>query len=367
MIKKSGRRYLKATALKTWQQPLPATGDLQQHSVEIKIDALPVGEYILLASSEKQFDDKTSVLGARLFYVSNISYIHQNNNVFVLHRESGQPLANAVVNVWRQEYDYTTSRQVKNKTQSHKTDRNGFLHIARQTDTRGNGYSLEIDFEKDHLFLDDVLYNYYYSGEQEEKTTKRIFFFTDRSIYRPGQTVFFKGIVISRNKKENNIVTNYKTKVFLEDVNGESIDSLEVTTNEFGSFSGKFQLPSNLLNGEFNINAETDDDYSNNVRFSVEEYKRPKFYVEFEKIKESYKVGDSISVVGNAKAYAGNLVNGAKVSYRVIRFARFPYPWLFKSIWPRTEPLEIAHGEAITDEKGQFISSVQSYSRFKHR
>ena len=127
---------------------------------------------------------------------------------------------------------------------------------------------------------------------------------------------------------------------------------MEVTTNEFGSFSGKFQLPTNLLNGEFNINADIDDDYSNNVQFSVEDYKRPKFYVDFEKIKESYKVGDSIFVIGNAKAYAGNLLNGAKVSYKVARVSRFPYPWLFKRSWPRTEPLEVAHGELTTDEKG---------------
>ena len=321
---------LKAKSIRTWQQALPATNDLQQHSAEIKIDALPVGEYVLLASADKNFDKKNTVLGARLFYVSNISYVNQGNTVFVLHRESGQPLNNAAVNLWLQEYDYKTSRYTKIKKAAYNTDRNGYLVIERKTGQRENGYYLDIHHGSDHLFLDDVVYNYYDSEVRDEKITKRIFFFTDRSIYRPGQTVFFKGITITGNKKKNNIVAGYKTRVFLQDANEEDIDSLEVTTNEFGSFSGKFQLPSNLLNGVFSINAERDDDYSNAVQFSVEEYKRPKFYVEFEKLKESYKAGDSITVIGNAKAYAGNVVNGATVVYRVVRQPRFIYPWIWR-------------------------------------
>src|SRR5688572_5279589 len=111
---------LKATSIRNWQQTLPATNDLQQHSVEIKLDALPVGEYFLLASGDKNFDKKNNPLGARLFYVSNISYVNQGNKVFVLHRESGQPLANAAVNLWLQEYDYKTSRHTKTKNASYR-------------------------------------------------------------------------------------------------------------------------------------------------------------------------------------------------------------------------------------------------------
>jgi hypothetical protein len=115
---------LKAASIRNWQQALPATNDLQQHSVEIKLDALPVGEYILLASADKNFEKKNTILGARLFYVSNISYANQGNRVFVLHRESGQPMANAAVNLWLPEYDYKASRSIKTKKASYSTDKN---------------------------------------------------------------------------------------------------------------------------------------------------------------------------------------------------------------------------------------------------
>jgi uncharacterized protein YfaS (alpha-2-macroglobulin family) len=89
--------------------------------------------------------------------------------------------------------------------------------------------------------------------------------------------------------------------------------------------------------------------------FRVEEYKRPKFYVEFEKLKGTYKINDDIHLSGFAKAYAGNNVDGAQVKYRVVREARFPYPWLFwRGWWPRTEPQEITHGETQTNAEGKF-------------
>src|SRR5690606_25532603 len=83
--------------IKSWQQSLPATGDLQQHGVEIKIEALPVGEYNLLASNGNDFNKEKNILGARHFYVSNISYVNTGSNYFVLNRETGQPIATAAV------------------------------------------------------------------------------------------------------------------------------------------------------------------------------------------------------------------------------------------------------------------------------
>ena len=88
----------------------------------------------------------------------------------------------------------------------------------------------------------------------------------------------------------------------------------------------------------------------------MEEYKRPKFYVDYEKIKGTYKVNDKIKVTGIAKAYAGNNIDGATVKYRIVRQARFPYPWLFRRWWqPVVESMEIAHGELKTDKDGKFV------------
>ena len=346
---------IKAPSLRSWQQRLPATNDLQEHAVEIKIEGLPFGEYFLLASSGEQFDKQNSALASQLFYVSSISYINQGEQFFVVHRESGQPLPKATVQVFKQEYDYKNYRYTKTSIGTFQTDKNGFFTIDKKKEERSYGYFLDVSYQNDRLALNDQIYNYYsYNREDEieEDQPKKIFFFTDRSIYRPGQTVYFKGIAVTKNKNGNNIVVNYQTKIFLEDANSEDLDSVSVSTNEFGSFSGKFQLPQNGLNGEFRI---YDDEGDNEYRFSVEEYKRPKFYVDFEKVKASYKVNEQVTVTGFAKAYAGNNIDGAKVAYRVVRQPRFIYPWLTRKWWlPPAQPMEIAHGEASTDKDGRF-------------
>ncbi|MEQ1677177.1 MAG: MG2 domain-containing protein, partial [Chitinophagaceae bacterium] len=350
-----------ATPLKSWQQALPATNDLQQHSTEIKIDALPAGEYILAASSDNNFAGNKTVIGARFFYVSGISYANNSSDFFVLNRDNGNPLAKAIVQVWEQKYDYKLSKYTKEKGKVYTTDGNGFFKLdrpKRDNNSYSNySYLLDITHNDDRLFMNDLVYDYYYyNAEAEEpKTVTTIHLFTDRSIYRPGQTLYFKGIVLSRNQKEKSggVKTNYTTTVVLRDANYKDIDTIVVRTNEYGSFNGKFQLPQTGLNGQFTLYTKTD---GGNTGFKVEEYKRPKFYVDYEPIKGTYKVNDKIKVTGIAKAYAGNNIDGATVKYRIVRQPRFLYPWMFWRWWqPPTEEMEIANGEIKTDKEGKFI------------
>ncbi|MFN8291119.1 MAG: alpha-2-macroglobulin family protein [Chitinophagaceae bacterium] len=350
-----------ANAVKSWSQPVPDTKDLQQHSTEIRIEGLPPGEYILLAADNKDFNNKNAVMGARFFYVSGISYVNKQNDFFVLNRDNGQPLAKAAVQVWEQRYDYTASKYIKEKTRSYTTDNNGFFRMEKKkraaNDYSSYNYLLEINHNGDRLFMNDLVYDYYYYNQETEtpKETTTVFLFTDRSIYRPGQIVYFKGIVLVSNPKEKTggVKTNYTTSVILRDANYKDIDTITVKTNEFGSFSGKFQLPQSGLNGDFALYTKTNN---GNAGFRVEEYKRPKFYVEYEPIKGTYKVNDKIKVTGVAKAYAGNNIDGATVKYRVVRNPRFIYSWLFWRWWqPPAEEMEITNGEVKTDNNGKFI------------
>src|SRR5258705_3724279 len=185
--------------------------------------------------------------------------------------------------------------------------------------------------------MDDYQYDYYSSdipppppGQSKENIS--VFLFTDRSIYRPGQTLYFKGITISRDltERKNNIKTDYETMIYLRDANYHITDSMKVRTNDYGSFSGKFQLPQSGLNGEFSLFMK---DNRGSTDFNVEEYKRPKFYVAYEKRKGTNKVNDKIKITDIAKAYAGNNIDGAAVKYRVVRQPRFIYPWLFWRWW----------------------------------
>ncbi|MDP9230239.1 MAG: MG2 domain-containing protein, partial [Bacteroidota bacterium] len=297
---------------------------------------------------------------AILFYVSNISYVNNSNDFFVLNRDNGQPLSNASVQVWQQRYDYKTSKNVKEKAALYKTDANGFFRMVKNKENNERaGYLLDITYNNERFFMDDLIYNNYYdynrsTDKDVEENGTRIFLFLDRSIYRPAQTVYFKGIVIAPEKTErkNKILSNYETIVYLRDDNYQNIDSQKIKTNEFGSFSGKFQLPQRGLNGQFSIYTVNNKGI---IEFRVEDYKRPKFYVEYEKIKGTYKLNDKIKITGTAKAYAGNNIDDASVKFRVVRQPRFPYPWLFWRWWqPYAEPMEIAHGEAKTDKDGKF-------------
>ncbi|WP_207514916.1 alpha-2-macroglobulin family protein [Longitalea luteola] len=353
--------------LKSINQPLPAAKDYQKHSTEIKIEALPIGEYALVASGNDQFSLSDNQLAVQFFYVSNIAYINKDSEYFIVHRETGKPLANANVQVWYRSYDYNKRRYTDTKGQSTVANGNGYVKINPPKNNNENNFKLEITSGNDHLMLDDYQYNYVYSGaanQSSNKDTKTTFLFTDRSIYRPGQTVYFKGIVVNRNTKtrETTILPNYETSVELLDANGEMVDDMEITTNEYGAYSGKFTLPTNLLNGEFRIADENGSD----IRFSVEEYKRPKFLVEINKPTGTYRLNENITVNGIAKAYAGNTIDGARVKYRVVRKTIMPL-WFYgggyrKMIWPPygREETEIAHGELTTDAKGEFRISFKA-------
>jgi hypothetical protein len=354
------KRLLRLPVNKSFSQTFPDTKDYQKHAAEIKADGLPIGEYALVASVNNDFDLSKNHLAIQFFHVSNIAYINNGMDYFALHRETGQPLEQATIQVWHRNYDYTRQKYSDRKGASLVADKNGYFKIEKsETNTRNpdNSLRLELTYNKDRLFLDDYTYHYF-PGERNPsiKETRNTFLFTDRSIYRPGQTVYFKGIVVNSHQKEteSSIVPNWSTKVMIYDANGQKTDSVTVATNEFGSYSGKITLPANVLNGAFSLRDENTGD---DVSISVEEYKRPKFFVEIKKPSGTYKVNDTITVTGNAKAYAGNNINEALIKYRVTRKVMIPF-WRHgyeRYIWPPRpqEQMEIANGETTTDPNGE--------------
>lgn len=143
---------------------------------------------------------------------------------------------------------------------------------------------------------------------------------------------------------------------------------MDLKLNEFGSTSGTFILPNNGLNGEYTIYIDESYEYdskfydnadyyfdNDSYRFSVEEYKRPKFEAEFKPVTETFKLNDSITVKGNAIAFAGSSITDAKVSYRVHRKVVYPrwFYW-YRPSYNTSEAMEITHGETITDNHGNF-------------
>jgi hypothetical protein len=350
------RLIVQRAALKQWEQTLPDPGDYHGHSAEVKADALPLGQYMIIASNTPQMSLKNSMLAVQFIHVSQISYINRVNDYIVLHRENGQPLQHVQLRVWETLRSNRTGMETGQQlVGSATTDNNGRLSVEKAINNQYRNVRLEWVLGKDTLFPDNFKYLYRNNEvEEKESALPRSFLFTDRAIYRPGQTVYFKGIIIKKNKdnRESAALPNYKTTVQLVDANGEQIDTVTVTTNDYGSYNGRFRLPEGRLNGSFTL---VDTRAPGVTDFSVEEYKRPKFYVEFDTVKGSYSVGDTVTIKGKALAYAGNNIDGAKVKYRVVREARYPYFWMFSfRPAPSIAGREITNGELQTGADGSF-------------
>lgn len=337
------------------KQWLPVTGDYQEHRVEMKMDPLPVGEYVLLSSTGKDFKMGKDILNFQSFQVSNLSFIQNGNDLFVLNRETGMPIKNAAVSIFSNESYADLLLWYNNGKKM--TDENG--HVKFEGPQKNKVFRFTISNDKDSLRL--LGPNYMLSrnsiesdAKSFEKNNRTAYFFTDRSIYRPGQQVFFKSILSSIDKetREHTLITNEKVVVALFDANDRQIDSINLSTNDFGSISGKFILPENLLTGNFSIHIR--DGILGNANFSVEAYKRPTFSIQFEKQTKAYRINDSINLKGNVKALAGYPLDGAAVSYHIIRNARPIYTFLRYNNFRYSPPQEIAQGQILTDAQGGF-------------
>ena len=192
----------------------------------------------------------------------------------------------------------------------------------------------------------------YYSREYTSEHTN---VFTDRSIYRPGQTVHVAAIVWKEQSALDNVaVENKRVHVELRDANYKVVAEQWVTTDRYGKCATELTLPKGLLNGRFTVRAN-----NTSTTISVEEYKRPTFQVEFDEYKESYQRGDTVRAKGKAMSYAGVPVQGAKVKYTVSRQVAFwwlSYSWYWEGGYfgnGRTKEV-VKEGEAVTGEDGTF-------------
>ncbi|MEO6483398.1 MAG: alpha-2-macroglobulin family protein [Ferruginibacter sp.] len=348
-------------SFKNWSVAIPDLKDYQNHAVEIKVDALENGTYYLMASIDGNFALEKNIIVRELIYVSNISYIHNNNNeYYVLNRDNGQPLPKTAVQVWQTSYNYNKNQNEELKAESYTTDKNGYFKLTENKQYRN--FTMQFKTGNDELFLDENNYNNYYNS-YEQPVKPQTFLFTDRAIYRPGQIVYFKGIVLKKGDKKNetSILPNFNSFVQLKDANGQKLNELKLTTNDFGSYNGSFKLPQGSLNGQFSLYDSISDAYQ---YFSVEEYKRPKFFTEVKKPAGTYRINDTVHVTGFAKAFAGNTIDGAAVKYRVVRKVRYQ-PWwnemysgYGRKIMPpgrQSQEMEITNGEVTTDSKGEFM------------
>ncbi|MBI5917353.1 MAG: hypothetical protein HY842_18450 [Bacteroidetes bacterium] len=343
-------------AVKTWSVNLPDDGDFRRHSVEVKMDGLPLGQYVVMAAGNQAFSKGEDAVSYLFTHVSNIGYWHRQGengsaSFVVFDRSTGQPLKGVKAEFWVQKYNSIFRKYDWRKKGPVTSDTNGFVQAPLSGNEERN-FKLLICNGKDTLSTGDSFYNYNYDDRPQPYEATQ--FFLDRAIYRPGQTIYFKGIGLRFNEKRMpTIVKNQQVTVTLLDANYQEVSKLQLHSNEYGTFSGQFTAPRGGLLGQMQLQSSIG---GQSQFFRVEEYKRPKFEVSFEPVKGSYRLNESVAVPGKAVAYAGNNIDGAQVTWRVVREVRFPWmPWWYAKWFPwRGETMEIANGVATTDAEGKF-------------
>ncbi len=192
---------------------------------------------------------------------------------------------------------------------------------------------------------------YFYAASDNSKPEVHVNLFTDRGIYRPGQTVYFSGIVYRQKGDSTRVLTDKTYTVELLDVNRKKINEKNVRTNSFGSFAGEFVLPSPCLSGRYTVKIrETEAGYTDTY-IQVEEYKRPSFEVTLDPVQGAYEAGDSVWVTGKAETFSGVPLQNVPVKYTVLRAPNLLWRWISRR-------QQIASGEVYTNNEGKFRFKV---------
>ncbi|GAA3565124.1 carboxypeptidase-like regulatory domain-containing protein [Snuella lapsa] len=337
----------KLEATTQWYSKLRNENDFQSHTTEIVIPKLNNGIYLILTTI-KNNEESFAFSNIQVTNLALVEFENRRHKIFqIIDRNNGAPIKNALVELSFKENN-SRSTQYENFT----TNNNGEIKIVKNKD-RYN-IAAKVNHGKDVAYFGNFYVNPYYNTPKE-KTSYKSFLFTDRSIYRPGQTVYFKGIIIKKDKERSSPVLNETIFTSLYNANGEMISELDFESNEYGSVAGEFILPNTGLNGQYYIEIyATRGTIRDRHYFSVEEYKRPKFETKFDQVTETFKANDTVTVKGSALAYAGSTITNAKVVYRVHRKVQYPRWYFWNCPWFSSEPQEISHGETTTNNKGEY-------------
>lgn len=330
---------------------LPEETDYNEHSTLIALPPLEKGFYYTVFSTTDRFDNLDDMV-FMAFQVTNLSYFYsESEGVVTMHivdRETGLPRKGVTADFARQIYDYSARDNILENIGSAVSDKKGLC--ATTLDLDYNTY-VKLYHEGDTML--SVKPDRFYSEKSTEKPVIKTNFYTDRAIYRPGQTVQFKGIVYQQTGNKQELLTDFETTVSMYS-NYHLFDSLNLISDEFGSISGSFIIPNDVLNGRFCIR----NDYGS-LNFSVEEYKRPTFEVTFNTPEKEYKIGDSVTVTGKVMALSGFGLDNVKFSYTISR--QYKFPWRRQGWGVVAQKLDktIASGEGQTANDGSFTIDFQ--------
>lgn len=308
LLKKTTKLHQKDYSRNYYGRP-----DYQEVKDSIEIGGnLPLGAYLMEVTS-----DNTGIAPQRkLFYVSNLAVMIQQlpddkHRYVVVNATDGQPVPGAKIMLYDRDYDVKTGKWKR------------LVHARLTTDENGEAYFKNVDGnvlistsnDKFTPAKDIYLSRTRYYERKDDKIKHQLF--TDRSIYRPGQTVHASAIsyIVKKGLDASVPGKSMELNFILRDANWKQVAEQKATTDEYGTASVDFELPKEGQTGLYSISVN--GMVTKYVR--VEEYKRPTFEITFPKVNEKYNWGDTVVVKASAKTYAGIPVQGAKVAYQVTR------------------------------------------------
>jgi hypothetical protein len=282
------------------------------------LDPLPVGVYLIEATTDNNnIEPRRELLRVSNLYVMYEALPDKHLRMAVVDATTGKAVQGAHVRLTLTDDPNAEKRTVTELV----TDKNGEADYKYDNRVPRRIYVYTDDDKASNDFLTSNTYYYYWEGDKEET---RLQLFTDRSLYRPGQTVHVAGIMyhVNHDLLKSETLNQRSIPLRLMNVNGELVDEQTLVTDEYGKVSTDFTLPLTGLTGGYTVIAQVDKSYAV-ASFNVEQYKRPTFQVEFDNYDKRFQLGDTVVVRGLAKSYAGVPVRGAKVSYTVERRQSF--------------------------------------------
>ncbi|MGQ9662456.1 MAG: alpha-2-macroglobulin family protein [Kiritimatiellia bacterium] len=344
-----------------WSADLPPTADYKERVELIPVpETLKPGFYFIVASHNPEFSGKRNQVSYTGVWVSELALVTRSTDGavagFVLDAASGEPIAGASIEArgrgWASGGEFTKEFKTA-------TDSNGMFRI----EVGNQSFHLIALLARHGERTLGAWQSCYSRSRQSERTTEQTIFFTDRVLYRPGQTIQYKGICLCVNREQDQyeVLPGRQLTVIFQDHNGKEVERQKHRTNDYGSFSGSFTAPRDRLTGRMTIRVEGEPQGA--ISFNVEEYKRPKFQVTLEAPTQAARVNDKVKVPGKALSYTGAAIDGAQVRYRVVREVCMPVWWWgwdgFRRSrgripWQHGEAQEIASGFTRTIADGSF-------------
>jgi len=331
-----------------WTVNLPPTPDYKSHRTVVIPPLRDAGLYVVAASAREDFVDQSNRIVAQALVITKLvmtvkqQYVDGSLEAVVVDGNTGEPVPGVEVDLWSFEYG-----KPKKRVDTQRTDASGGVKFAAKG-REGKNHFVTARSGSDWAIDRQSLY-FSVQGRYEVNAAM---IYTDRTVYRPQQKVFWKAIAYhaSADRQAFTTVPNADVAVSLMDANHQAVETKSFKTNAFGSVAGEFTIPTGRLLGSWSIAVRGSSAY-----LRVEEYKRPTFEVSFKDTGAAFRLNSPVTLKGEARYYFGLPVTAGQVRWRVLRTPQYPW-WWWEWGWspPPSRSQVVGAGTAKLQADGSF-------------